>query len=330
MSQRTCRAYSASMRVKSQTIRPQSRTRWNKCRGVRESLDSNEPRDSNEIAPPSGDWLVKVFGVTHANVQEIAKILEAILPEASFRLTVDERTNQLIVTSASEAIMESIETLVSTLDVQDPPLPMSQSPGSGADPLQNPYLNDATPSGAQRVPMLPGQEMQSTGLADDDFDRMLLLGTRELRLDMKKLRKDYDSMEERSQAIAASLRHFEDSSKARDEQLRQLREAVRQAFEARQKLQQAELIDFSRRLKTIRDSLEARQTHAEEIIERRVQELQNPELQWNNRTDPVVLDNKNGSPIGLPGPVDIPAPVYIPLGPSSGITPPTEPRPVSI
>ncbi len=59
-----------------------------------------------------------------------------------------------------------------------------------------------------------------------------------------------------------------------------MRDTVRQAFESRQNLQRAELAEFARRLKCIQQSIEMREQVSQQIIDRRVQELLNPNLEW--------------------------------------------------
>ncbi|MBW3596668.1 MAG: OmpH family outer membrane protein [Planctomycetes bacterium] len=59
-----------------------------------------------------------------------------------------------------------------------------------------------------------------------------------------------------------------------------LAEVVKQAFQARQQLHQAELAEFQRRMQDIQRTIEARQRIQGDIIERRVNELLDPSLQW--------------------------------------------------
>ncbi len=59
-----------------------------------------------------------------------------------------------------------------------------------------------------------------------------------------------------------------------------LRDAVRQSFEARQDLQRAELAEFARRMKNLQQSIDARDRIVDKIVERRLKELQDPVLNW--------------------------------------------------
>ena len=59
-----------------------------------------------------------------------------------------------------------------------------------------------------------------------------------------------------------------------------LRQSVAEAFEARQKLQRAELDALAAKVDSLRRMLQAREQIKDEIIQRRVEELLNPALEW--------------------------------------------------
>src|SRR5207247_6706118 len=60
----------------------------------------------------------------------------------------------------------------------------------------------------------------------------------------------------------------------------QLRRAVSDAFAARQQLHQAELAQLQQRAAGIQQSLKARERLSDQIIDHRVKDLINPDLQW--------------------------------------------------
>lgn len=69
-----------------------------------------------------------------------------------------------------------------------------------------------------------------------------------------------------------------DSAKLRAD----LRALVQQTFAARQEIQRAELAEFTRRLQRMQQSIDARDRIADKIVERRFEELLNPNLQWDS------------------------------------------------
>ena len=75
----------------------------------------------------------------------------------------------------------------------------------------------------------------------------------------------------------------------------ELRETVRKAFEARQKLQRAELAEFTQRLQAVRQSIETRERISQQIIDRRVDELLDPNLKWDSFDREGLLNPQSDS-----------------------------------
>jgi hypothetical protein len=63
----------------------------------------------------------------------------------------------------------------------------------------------------------------------------------------------------------------------------ELRTAVQRAFTLRQRLLRAELQEMQARLEETQKSLDMRDRMADQILDRRVEDLLNPELWWNNK-----------------------------------------------
>lgn len=110
-----------------------------------------------------------------------------------------------------------------------------------------------------------------------------------------------------------------------------LRKMVRQLFTVRQSLHREELADFERRVARMRESIELRERIVDRIVDRRVEELLDPNVKWEEirspeAAPPLVSGSRpgelpppvsagaggkapspvTGSPIGLPGPPAIP------------------------
>jgi hypothetical protein len=129
----------------------------------------------------------------------------------------------------------------------------------------------------------------STGASVPDGGRLLLGGSKQLtatssrstkQIPVAELRDKFEEWEQHSREIAAKLRgSLKDSSEA-DALRNMLRESVKHAFAARQELQRAELDEFAKRLEDLRRSLEQSDRFSEKIIERRVEELLDPNLKW--------------------------------------------------
>lgn len=86
----------------------------------------------------------------------------------------------------------------------------------------------------------------------------------------------------------------------------QLSQAVANAFDQRQDHQKAEAKRMQEKLKQIQDAIDSREMLRERIIQRRVDELLDPNVDWESLSPSAA-----GSPIGLPGPPHLPG-----VGPS--------------
>ena len=94
------------------------------------------------------------------------------------------------------------------------------------------------------------------------------------------LRQQSDALEKRARSLSDQLRKPLPDPATGETLKSQLRDTVRQAFENRQNLQRAELAKFAQRLKGIQESIESRDKVSEQIIDRRVEELLDPNLKW--------------------------------------------------
>jgi len=89
------------------------------------------------------------------------------------------------------------------------------------------------------------------------------------------LRTDYETANRQARDLAESLRQTPDAAKKAE-----LRTAVQRAFTLRQSLLQAELLEMQTRLLQTQHSLDMRDRIADQIVDRRVEDLLNPHLEW--------------------------------------------------
>ncbi len=108
------------------------------------------------------------------------------------------------------------------------------------------------------------------------------------------LRKLYNELERRSQELAAKLRYPAQTAATAKQWNGELRETVQKAFEARQNLQRAELADFTQRLQGIQQSIEMRDRISQQIIDRRMEELLDPNLKWDA---PAIVSENQVPPV---------------------------------
>lgn len=102
----------------------------------------------------------------------------------------------------------------------------------------------------------------------------------ELPQQVAQLRTDYEAVNKQAHGLAESLRKTPDNAKKAE-----LRTAVQRAFTLRQSLLRAELVDMQTRLLETQRSIDMRERIADQIVDRRVEDLLNPQLEWEqNRT----------------------------------------------
>jgi hypothetical protein len=160
-------------------------------------------------------------------------------------LTVDERTNSLIV-RAPKNVLELILPILTRLDEE--PAAESKSPASTRERKR----------GADK------------GSSLDNLKRRCI------------------AREEAAQALGARIRAMQPAAPSNQAQIDKitadLQQAVAEAFAARQQLHEAELGQLQQRIAGIQQSLKTRERLSQEIIDRRVKDLLNPDLQWEDST----------------------------------------------
>ena len=123
-----------------------------------------------------------------------------------------------------------------------------------------------------------------------------------------------DPAEQQALDLARTLR---DAGKPTDEQQAELKELVLQSLEARFQQQANQVQQLTEKLEKVRSALEQRQQNKDRIIQRRVEELLDPSVNWaslTSRSAPVNVA-ATGTPIGLAGPA------HIPMGSPAAVSP---------
>ena len=97
----------------------------------------------------------------------------------------------------------------------------------------------------------------------------------EVQQQIVQLRKEYEAADAQAHLLARNLLQTPDEAKKAD-----LRRAVQRAFTARQSLLRAELLEMHGKLLQSQRSIEMRERISDQIIQRRVEDLLNPQLEW--------------------------------------------------
>ncbi len=187
---------------------------------------------------------VKVFHLAHADAQSMCATLSPLWRDVA--VAADQRSNTIIATGPSEELAK-IEALLLRLDK---PYPNQAKPPSPDDFLR-----------AMRGKRHEGAPPQPAAL----HEKYLQLEREAAEL--AKQYRDLPGKGTRARTGAAAVKT-------------QLAETVKQVFDARQKLQRAELAALRQRLARIEQQIASRERIKEEIIDRRIEDLLNPEYRW--------------------------------------------------
>jgi len=125
------------------------------------------------------------------------------------------------------------------------------------------------------------------------------------------LRTDYETANRQAHDLAEFLRETPDAAKKAE-----LRTAVQRAFTLRQSLLRTELLEMKARLEKTQQSLDMRDRIADQIVDRRVEDLLNPESNWEGSPRPTRVEQSaqvEGASTAVPGPSNPPAPIRLGL-----------------
>lgn len=110
------------------------------------------------------------------------------------------------------------------------------------------------------------------------------------------LRTQYEAKEREARRLAERVRTASDADPATTGLKNELISAVYRAFALRQQLNRVELKQLEERLARSRRAIEARETNRDQIVKRRVNDLLNPDLNWNDWKTSADTTGTSGSP----------------------------------
>lgn len=195
-----------------------------------------------------GDSRVRIYTLRHvaaAEVSELLKELFGLRPQV---------VSDKVVLAATEKEHAEIETMLAQLDVAE----TSAANSKGTNPLR---IEDPLGNGASlKIDFVYRDESIET------------------------LRRAYEASEQTVRNLKSQFKASAAAPTADDPLRVQLRAAVAEAFKARQALLRAELVEFRQRMDRLGQSIERRNRLADQIIDRRVDDLLNPSLNWSEST----------------------------------------------
>ncbi len=239
--------------------RPPSASSAKEDAGAPESTSnrSNKPGQKNASADEDDHLEFKIFHLQNASAPQAAVMLPDVFPEefrhGEAKVTSDERTNSLIL-RAPASVLATVEALLLNLDQTDSKRPQvagsTQDVGGG---ITGPLTSLAAKLRRNNTP---------AAIGSPEFQRY----------------------EQEAQAAAQAYRQQLAATPKDDARLGQLKAdlqgAVHTAFHARQAWQRGQVAEMRKRLDEIEKNITARSQRVNEIIEHRVDDLLNPERQW--------------------------------------------------
>lgn len=234
-------------------------TRYTDKRPIRESKPqpkslANKDEPNQQQQPVQEE--IRVYQLESADAELVASTLEQLFRD-DIKIVADPSNNAVIVRSPARLFRE-IQELLKQLDKVPSKI------------VSDPLGYDYGPSNQGARSALPARAE-----------------------DIKELREAYAASEDGARQTAAKLR--DTRSKARASELRELlRSQVVRSFRTRQKLHRAELDNMQQKLEHTREAIAMRNQIADEIIDRRVADLLNPELRWESDT---ITNGKTAEPV---------------------------------
>jgi hypothetical protein len=240
----------ADERTSSLVVRGGSDEKMKEIEQLLDALDSEVQITSEGKKEAVPLPVVKMFTLQHIAVLEAQKIVADLFKKEVVSISMDQRTNSIVVRGQPEILAEIQQTLTK---FDEKPREIVENLGKAP---------------TQTIPA-PGSTLPSTNELGSTIEAH--------RNRIRELEKPVLQLAEKLRASESSLgKDHADSIKQRAD----MRALVQQAFVARQEVQRAELIEFTRRLKGMQQAIDARDRIADKIVERRMEELLEPSLQW--------------------------------------------------
>jgi uncharacterized protein (TIGR03067 family) len=290
---------------------------WNETVAVQQLIESlQNPVDSPvkfdlvRRDQPKGTACVKVLALKYAQATEVAEVLKQVYDKGPSKIVPDARTNSVIVTGPEGQVQE-IEALLKKLDET------GNSPASPARRMRT-YrvkVGDTLSGIANRElgtpqyhaiieanrhllkspdSLQPGMELMiPTPLGSLESEAAKLSPRNgdapgaisgEVQQQIAQLRKEYEAADSEARLLARQLQTTPDGAQKNEAQKADLRRAVQRAFTSRQSLLRAELMEMQSRLLQTQRSIEMRERISDQIIQRRVEDLLNPDIKWDEES----------------------------------------------
>jgi multidrug efflux pump subunit AcrA (membrane-fusion protein) len=260
---------------------------------------------------------IKIFHLEHADASSIAEIVTQLFGVTA---VVDPRLNALIVRDPSPEALAELEAVIARLDQPAPKRPVQAGSDDDSSGDEHDMGGGATGAGAADDGF--GLGFSNSGEFGLGFGALgIFPGPKAVAAEIQQAAQTARQAELKAAQLARQYRQAMESGsddKQLDAERARLRAEIVKAFEAKQRVQFMELTALGQRLRQIEDTVKARETIKQRIIDRRLEELLDPKLRWESM--PATT--------GLPGAATAAAGDY-PWTPETGAGTSSEPLPAT-
>lgn len=232
-----------------------------------------------------------VFKLKRANARSLKEIVETLVPTSRGHVAIDASTNTLIL-RAPDSVFAEVEPVINELDSLEVRRaePFGGGAAKGRGGRGGSGFGGTAPgamsgSGMGGFGGTPGGAIDAglgggTGILGDPVIQQVPPPA----ISASDLRTSYERADKAARDLAATMKtHPYDDSQRAD-----LRNKVAYAFSLRQTLVQLELAEMQRRIESIQESIDLRYKLTAQIVDRRVAELLDPNLQWEPASVPAT------------------------------------------
>ncbi len=241
-----------------------------------EAKTDGEPRATTRL--DDDELKIKIFRLRHADATASRNLFIGVFPEKVLNRTTinaDVRTNSLVI-RGPEDVLEVLEAILVTLDGFE---------GDASHPFAGTSGGDNKKGTARERPKTPESLARETWLKE-------LQSTDQPEAEVAHVAQEFRRQNQLSADLAQQFRKMQNVMHPDNPRLQkvkaQLDSAVKAAFDARQKFQSYEVEKLRRRLAQVEQRIAIREPLQKQIIERRIEELLQPEKKWEPGEDAAV------------------------------------------
>lgn len=262
-----------------------SNGRWMSMEG---QVVGRQPQAASAQTPRA----LRVYPLGQLDGETVKQTIMTLLPDANIEVDVAADGKTLVVRATPQAF-KVVDNLFGIPENTTAWIPRQPQPNSNRANFEKELvrltaeLNSKQSQYGPKHPVVMNLEIRIRALREAIASATVATDSAAAPASIHRLEENYQRLERAAQQTARRLRQLQQSKRNEEHDLvqksdlmKQLKDEVQAAFEARQVLQRAQMQQLSSRVERIRSTLQMRETIAEEIVKRRIEQLLNPNLKW--------------------------------------------------